>query len=169
MRKQNMDRDWFATAKTLSEALPYLQRFSGAVVVVKFGGNAMGDEAAMAEFARDVVLMRQVGVNPVVSLLAFVIFSSLFGLGGAILSIPLAATIQLIVNRRILDTPEQAPIGRTNTSLLRYEAQELIQDVRKREGYRRPGDHARQPRGTAAPASPPPGKDEVPVPPMGDE
>ena len=54
------------TAKMLSEALPYLQRYTGAVVVVKFGGNAMGDEAAMAEFARDVVLMRQVGVNPVV-------------------------------------------------------------------------------------------------------
>ena len=54
------------TAKMLSEALPYLQRYTGAVVVVKFGGNAMGDEAAMAEFARDIVLMRQVGVNPVV-------------------------------------------------------------------------------------------------------
>lgn len=54
------------TAKVLSEALPYLQRYSGAVVVVKFGGNAMGDDAAMAEFARDVVLMRQVGVNTVV-------------------------------------------------------------------------------------------------------
>jgi acetylglutamate kinase len=54
------------TAKMLSEALPYLQRYTGAVVVVKFGGNAMGDEAAMAEFARDMVLMRQVGVNPVV-------------------------------------------------------------------------------------------------------
>lgn len=66
MKAQNMDRDWTLTAKTLSEALPYLQRFSGAVVVVKFGGNAMGDDAAMAEFARDVVLMRQVGVNPVV-------------------------------------------------------------------------------------------------------
>lgn len=66
MKKQNMDRDWIATARTLSEALPYLQRFSGAVVVVKFGGNAMGDEDAMAEFARDMVLMRQVGVNPVV-------------------------------------------------------------------------------------------------------
>ena len=61
-----MDRDWIATAKTLSEALPYLQRYSGAIVVVKFGGNAMGDAEAMAEFARDVVLMRQVGVNPVV-------------------------------------------------------------------------------------------------------
>ena len=66
MRKQDMNRDWIATAKTLSEALPYLQRYSGAIVVVKFGGNAMGDDAAMAEFARDIVLMRQVGMNPVV-------------------------------------------------------------------------------------------------------
>ncbi len=67
MKKQlaNM-RDSIATARTLSEALPYLQRYAGAVVVVKFGGNAMGDEEAMAEFARDIVLMRQVGVNPVV-------------------------------------------------------------------------------------------------------
>ncbi|SNX69439.1 N-acetylglutamate kinase [Cereibacter ovatus] len=61
-----MTRDPIATARTLSEALPYLQRYAGAVVVVKFGGNAMGNEAAMAEFARDIVLMRQVGVNPVV-------------------------------------------------------------------------------------------------------
>ncbi|MDR5654773.1 acetylglutamate kinase [Ruixingdingia sedimenti] len=61
-----MMRDPVATARTLSEALPYLQRYAGAVVVIKFGGNAMGDEAAMAEFARDIVLMRQVGVNPVV-------------------------------------------------------------------------------------------------------
>ena len=66
MRKQNMNRDWIATARTLSEALPYLQRYAGAIVVVKFGGNAMGDAEAMAEFARDIVLMRQVGVNPVV-------------------------------------------------------------------------------------------------------
>jgi acetylglutamate kinase len=61
-----MNTDWIATARTLSEALPYLQRYTGAIVVVKFGGNAMGDDAAMAEFARDIVLMRQVGVNPVV-------------------------------------------------------------------------------------------------------
>jgi len=66
MRKQVMNRNWQLTARTLSEALPYLQRYSGAVVVVKFGGNAMGDDDAMADFARDVVLMRQVGVNPVV-------------------------------------------------------------------------------------------------------
>ena len=66
MRPQKMNRDWIATARTLSEALPYLQRYTGAVVVVKFGGNAMGDEKAMADFARDIVLMRQVGMNPVV-------------------------------------------------------------------------------------------------------
>lgn len=67
MKKQNMlNRDWIATAKTLAEALPFLQRYSNAVVVIKFGGNAMGDDKAMAEFARDIVLMRQVGVNPVV-------------------------------------------------------------------------------------------------------
>jgi len=67
MRQQNtMNRDWIATARTLSEALPYLQRFAGAIVVVKFGGNAMGGVAEMADFARDIVLMRQVGVNPVV-------------------------------------------------------------------------------------------------------
>ena len=61
-----MTRDWIATARTLSEALPYMQRYSGAIVVVKFGGNAMGDAADMADFARDIVLMRQVGMNPVV-------------------------------------------------------------------------------------------------------
>ena len=61
-----MNRDWMGTAHTLSQALPYLQRHAGSIVVVKFGGNAMGDDAAMAEFARDIVLMKQVGVNPVV-------------------------------------------------------------------------------------------------------
>lgn len=61
-----MHHDWIATARTLSEALPFMQRYAGAIVVVKFGGNAMGDEAAMAEFARDIVLMRQVGINPIV-------------------------------------------------------------------------------------------------------
>lgn len=66
MRKREMNRDWIATARTLNEALPYLQRYDGATVVIKFGGNAMGDADAMASFARDIVLMRQVGVNPVI-------------------------------------------------------------------------------------------------------
>jgi acetylglutamate kinase len=59
-------RDWIATARTLSEALPYLQRYDGATIVIKFGGHAMGDEGAMADFARDIVLMKQCNVNPVV-------------------------------------------------------------------------------------------------------
>ncbi len=67
MEKQTaMKRDWIGTARTLSEALPYLQRYDGAIVVVKFGGHAMGDDTAMNSFARDIVLMKQVGVNPVI-------------------------------------------------------------------------------------------------------
>ena len=61
-----MNRDWIATAATLSQALPYMQRYAGATVVIKLGGHAMGSDEAMASFARDVVLMRQVGLNPVV-------------------------------------------------------------------------------------------------------
>lgn len=50
----------------LIEALPYIQRFRGRVVVLKFGGNAMGDPELAASFAADVVLMRSVGIRPVV-------------------------------------------------------------------------------------------------------
>lgn len=61
-----MNRDWLATARTLSEALPFLQRYDDATIVVKFGGHAMGDAASMQRFARDIVLMKQCGVHPVV-------------------------------------------------------------------------------------------------------
>ena len=54
MRKQDMNRDWIATARTLSQALPYLQRYADATVVIKLGGHAMGSDDAMEEFARDV-------------------------------------------------------------------------------------------------------------------
>ena len=64
--KTDMTADWNATAHTLAEALPYLQRYDGAIVVIKLGGHAMGSAQAMDDFARDVVLMRQVGVKPVV-------------------------------------------------------------------------------------------------------
>lgn len=53
-------------AATLVEALPYLQRFAGAVFVVKYGGHAMTDPEAARSFARDVVLLRSIGVRPVV-------------------------------------------------------------------------------------------------------
>src|SRR5579862_2527065 len=55
-----------AKAVTLSEALPYMRRYSGKTVVVKYGGHAMGDTAIAEMFARDVVLLKQVGINPIV-------------------------------------------------------------------------------------------------------
>jgi acetylglutamate kinase len=54
------------TAATLVEALPYMRRFSGATFVIKYGGHAMGSAALADDFARDVVLLKQVGINPVV-------------------------------------------------------------------------------------------------------
>jgi acetylglutamate kinase len=53
-------------AETLVEALPYMQRYAGETFVVKYGGHAMGDPEAARDFAEDVVLMKAVGINPVV-------------------------------------------------------------------------------------------------------
>lgn len=55
-----------AKAETLTEALPYLQRYAGAIFVVKYGGHAMGDPELARDFAEDVVLLKAVGINPVV-------------------------------------------------------------------------------------------------------
>jgi acetylglutamate kinase len=54
------------TARTLSEALPYMRRFAGQTFVIKYGGHAMGEGDLAERFARDVVLIKQVGINPVV-------------------------------------------------------------------------------------------------------
>jgi acetylglutamate kinase len=53
-------------AKVLTEALPYIQKFNGKTVVVKYGGNAMIDAELKSSFARDIVLMKSVGMNPIV-------------------------------------------------------------------------------------------------------
>ncbi len=53
-------------ASVLSKALPYIQRFSGKTIVIKYGGNAMTDETLKNSFARDVVMMKLVGINPIV-------------------------------------------------------------------------------------------------------
>jgi acetylglutamate kinase len=58
--------DWLAKANILSEALPYMRRFAGKTFVIKYGGHAMGDDSLAHVFARDVVLLKQVGINPVV-------------------------------------------------------------------------------------------------------
>jgi acetylglutamate kinase len=60
------DKDSLAKAKVLSEALPYMRRFAGENFVIKYGGHAMGEEHLAQLFARDVVLLKQVGINPIV-------------------------------------------------------------------------------------------------------
>lgn len=54
------------TAETLSEALPYIQRYAGRTIVIKYGGHAMVDDALSEAFARDVVLLKHLGANPVI-------------------------------------------------------------------------------------------------------
>src|SRR5450755_1534228 len=56
----------FETARVLSEALPHMQQYDDEIVVVKYGGHAMGAEAMARDFARDIVLMEQTAINPVV-------------------------------------------------------------------------------------------------------
>ena len=53
-------------ARVLAQALPFLRRYAGATVVVKYGGHAMGEEHLALEFGRDIALLKQVGINPVV-------------------------------------------------------------------------------------------------------
>ena len=53
-------------AAILSEALPYIRKFAGKTIVIKYGGNAMTDPELQADFAEDVVLLKLVGLNPVV-------------------------------------------------------------------------------------------------------
>ncbi|GLQ21695.1 acetylglutamate kinase [Algimonas porphyrae] len=63
--RRKVDSGW-NSAFTLSRALPFIQRHAGATIVVKFGGHAMGTPELTAEFAKDIVLLRQVGLRPVV-------------------------------------------------------------------------------------------------------
>ena len=58
--------DSVSTARTLSQALPYIQRYDGAVIVIKLGGHAMTDSDAMTNFAQDIVLMKQCNLNPII-------------------------------------------------------------------------------------------------------
>lgn len=58
--------EWLAKADILTEALPYMREHAGKVIVVKYGGHAMGDATLSEAFARDIVLLKQVGLNPVV-------------------------------------------------------------------------------------------------------
>lgn len=57
---------WLRAARTITEALPYMRKFAGETFVIKYGGHAMGNAALSETFAKDIVLMKQVGINPVV-------------------------------------------------------------------------------------------------------
>ncbi|MCR9174784.1 MAG: acetylglutamate kinase [Alphaproteobacteria bacterium] len=58
--------EWLSKAGILTEALPYMRRYNGRTVVIKYGGHAMGDASLALKFAADVVLLKQVGMNPIV-------------------------------------------------------------------------------------------------------
>lgn len=66
MSRHEPDQSALAKAEVLTEALPYMQRYAGATFVIKYGGHAMGDPAAARDFADDVVLLKAVGINPIV-------------------------------------------------------------------------------------------------------
>jgi acetylglutamate kinase len=66
MSRHNPDQSLLEKAATLVEALPYMQRYAGQTFVIKYGGHAMGDPAAAEDFAEDIVLLKHVGINPVV-------------------------------------------------------------------------------------------------------
>ncbi len=62
MRDAKTPESWLKTAKTVSEALPYMREFAGETFVIKYGGHAMGDESLAEQFARDVIVLRQMGI-----------------------------------------------------------------------------------------------------------
>jgi acetylglutamate kinase len=102
-------------ARVLAQALPHMQRYDDATVVVKYGGHAMGDERFAREFARDVVLLEQAGVNPVVvhgggpqiqSMLARLGIESKFAAGLRITDAPTVEIVEMVlagsINKQIV-------------------------------------------------------------------
>lgn len=65
LKRQSIQTGW-KSAKELSEALPFIQRYSGQTIVIKFGGHAMGNKDLTMQFARDVVLLKQFGLCPII-------------------------------------------------------------------------------------------------------
>ncbi len=66
MKRRRKNENAWDSARILSEALPFIQRYAGKTIVVKFGGHAMGSQELTDKFASDVVLLKQVGINPVI-------------------------------------------------------------------------------------------------------
>jgi len=115
-----------AIAVTLAQSPENIWWVIGACVVIQQIENAILVPKIMDQ---------TVGVNAVVTLLAIAAFGVLLGLGGAIMAIPLAVIIQVLVERLLLDTPPPPAaeiVGRDNIALLRYQAQDLANDLRER-------------------------------------
>jgi predicted PurR-regulated permease PerM len=92
------------------------------------------------------VMRKAVGVNPFVTLLAFFAFSSFFGIAGALMAIPMAAILQLVLDRFVFHPATMEPevsTGRDYASRLRYEAQDLAQDLRKQARLKKGGSDRR--------------------------
>ena len=92
------------------------------------------------------VMRKAVGINPFVSLLSLFAFSSLFGIAGALMAIPMAAIIQLLLDRFVFNPAtmeSEISTGRDYASLLRYEAQDLAQDLRKQARLKKGGTDLR--------------------------
>jgi hypothetical protein len=92
------------------------------------------------------VMSKAVGVNPFVTLLAFFAFSSFFGIAGALMAIPMAAIIQLVLNHFVFHpttTEPEVSTGRDYASRLRYEAQDLADDLRKQARLKKRGSDLR--------------------------
>ena len=66
MKNENKNNLWLSKVEFLSEVLPYMHQYNGSSLVIKYGGHAMGDTSLAENFAKDVVLLKQVGINPVV-------------------------------------------------------------------------------------------------------
>ncbi len=66
MDEKQKSIEWLEKADILTEALPYMRRYNNKTIIVKYGGHAMGDEELSREFCRDIILLKQVGANPIV-------------------------------------------------------------------------------------------------------
>jgi len=143
-----------ALAAGVMEAVPMIGPLLGAVPAALVAISIAPDRLIWVVVATIIIqqlentllvprIMRQaVGVNPFVTLLALFAFSSLFGIAGALMAIPIAAIIQLVLNHFVF---QQATVemevseGRDYASRLRYEAQDLVQDLRKQARHKKRG------------------------------
>lgn len=130
----------------LLEAVPYVGALVSMAVAVLVGLSVSPEKAVLALIVANIIQLiegsivvpramdKTVGVNPVVTLLALAVFAELFGLLGALLAVPLAAAIQVLLDRYVLSAPTANQLdigGRDQLALLRYKTQDLASDLRQ--------------------------------------